>query len=73
MDKDNLSWVAGVEVEIKKAKRYDDEKGSRGQGRGKERKEGKTFFLKQKEKIRGPTRFEVRTATIPRQRHQKGC
>ena len=50
MDKDNLSWVAGVEVEIKKAKRYDDEKGSRGQGRGKERKEGKTFFLKRKRK-----------------------
>ena len=50
MDKENLSWVAGVEVEIKKAKRYDDEKGSRGQGRGKERKEGKTFFKKNKKK-----------------------
>ena len=36
--KDNLPWVAGVEVEIKKAKRYDDDEGGMDQGRGKERR-----------------------------------
>ena len=34
---DNLPRVAGVEVEIRKAKRYEDEVGSRGQGRDKEK------------------------------------
>ena len=37
---DNLPWVTGVEVEIKKAKRYDDDEGGMDQGRGKERKKG---------------------------------
>ena len=40
---DNLPRVAGVEVEIRKAKRYDGEKGSRGKGRGKKTKE--IFFI----------------------------
>ena len=65
---DNLPRVAGVEVEIRKVKRYKDEVGSGGQGRDKE-KQRIRFFLKIK--IRGPTRFEVRTATVPRQRCQK--
>jgi hypothetical protein len=34
MDKDNLSWVAGVKVEIKRAKRCDERMGSGGEGRG---------------------------------------
>ena len=70
---DNLLRVAGVEVAIRKAKMYEDEVGSRGQGRDKEKQKNIRIFYFEKEKIRGPTRFEVRTATIPRQRHQKGC
>ena len=64
--KDNLPWVTGVEVETKKAKRYDDDEGGMDQGRGKDRKKGKIFFYFEKEKIRGPTKFEVRTATVSR-------
>ena len=40
---DNLPWIAGVEVEIRKAKRYEDIMGSRGEGRAKEREN--SFFL----------------------------
>ena len=54
-----------------KQKRYKDEVGSGGQGRGKEKQRIRSF-LKEK-KIRGPTRFEVRKATVPRQRCQKAC
>ena len=36
---DNLSRVAGVEVEIRKAKRYKDGMGDRGEGRGKKDKQ----------------------------------
>ena len=69
---DNLPWVMGVEVETKKAKRYDDDEGGMDQGRGKERrKKIRNFFILKK--IQGPTRFEVRTTTVPRQRHQKAC
>ena len=68
--KDNLPRVAGVEVEIRKAKRYEDRMGSRGEGRAKEKEN--RFFLSLKN-IRGPTRFEVRTATVPQQRRQKAC
>ena len=64
----NLPRVAGVKVEKRKAKRYDDRMGSRGEGRAKE-KENRFFF----ENIRGPTRFEVRTTTVPRQRRLKAC
>ena len=39
---DNLLRVAGVEVEIRKAKRYEDRIGSRGEGRAKE-KENRFF------------------------------
>ena len=53
---DNLPRVAGVEVEIRKAKRYEDRMSSRGEGRAKE-KENIFFFVF--ENIRGPTRFEV--------------
>ena len=67
---DNLPRVAGVEVEIRKAKRYESRMGSRGEGRAIE-KENRFFFVF--ENIRGPTRFEVRTATVPRQRRQKAC
>ena len=66
---DNLPRVAGVEVEMKKSKRYEDRMGSRGEGRAKEKEN--IFFVF--ENIRGPTRFEVRTATVPRQRCQKAC
>ena len=48
MDKENLSWVAGVEVEIKKAERYDDGKGRRGEGRGKERLRLREYFFERK-------------------------
>jgi len=65
---DNLPRVAGVEVEIRKAKRYEDRMGSRDEGRAKE-KENRFFFVF--ENIRGRTRFEGNTATIPRQRCQK--
>jgi hypothetical protein len=42
MDKDNLSWVAG-KVEVGKSKRYKDDLGSGGEGRGKKNK-GYDFF-----------------------------
>ena len=67
---DNLPRVAGLEVEIRKAKRYESRMGSRGEGIAKE-KEKIYFFVF--ENIRGPNRFEVRTATVPRQRRQKAC
>ena len=70
MYEDNLPRVAGVEVEIRKAKRYEDRMGSRGEGRAKEKEN--RFFLSLKN-IRGPTRFKVRTATVPQQRRQKAC
>ena len=41
---DNLPRVAGVEVEIRKAKRYESRMGSRGEGRAKER-ENRFFFV----------------------------
>ena len=41
---DNLPRVAGVEVEIRKAKRYDDRMGSRDEGEGKG-KENIFFFI----------------------------
>ena len=41
---DNLPRVAGVEVEIRKAKRYESRMGSRGEGRAKEKEN--IFFLK---------------------------
>src|SRR6185436_8381583 len=64
---DNLPRVAGVEVEIRKAKRYEDRMGSRGECRAKER-ENRFFCF---ENIRGPTRFEGNMATVPRQLRQK--
>ena len=67
---DNLPGVEGVEVEIRRAKRYESTMGSRGEGRAKE-KENRFFFVF--ENIRGPTRFEVRTATVPQQWRQKTC
>ena len=45
---DNLPRVAGVEVETRKAKRYEDEVGSGGQGRDK-KKQRIRFFLKGKD------------------------
>ena len=42
---DKLPRVAGVEVEIRKAKRYEDRMGSRGEGRANE-KENIYIFLK---------------------------
>ena len=41
---DNLPRVAGVEVEIRKAKRYESRMGSKGEGRAKE-KENRFFFI----------------------------
>ena len=49
MYKDNLPRVVGVEVEIRKAKRYEDRMGSRGEGRAKER-ENRLFFVFEKYK-----------------------
>ena len=48
MYEDNLPRVAGVEVGIRKAKRYEDEVGSEGQSRDKE-KQRIRFFLKDKD------------------------
>jgi hypothetical protein len=31
MDKDNLSWVEGLKVEVRKNKRYEDKLGSGGE------------------------------------------
>ena len=45
--KDNLPRVAGVEVEIRKAKRYEDRMGSWGEGRANER-ENRFFFVFEK-------------------------
>ena len=67
---DSLPRVTGVEVEIRKAKRYEDRMGSSGEGRANE-KQNRFFFVF--ENIRGPTRFEVRTATVSRQQCQKAC
>ena len=44
MYEDNLPWVMGLEVEIQKEKRYDDDEGVMDQGRGKERKKRIRFF-----------------------------
>ena len=43
---DNLPRVAGVEVEIRKAKRYEDRMGNRGEGRAKEKENMFFLFLK---------------------------
>ena len=49
---DNLPWVTAVEVETKKAKRYDDDdEGGMDQGRGKDRRKKTRIFLFEKEKI----------------------
>ena len=48
--KDNLPWVTGVEVETKKAKRYDDDEGGMDQGRGKERRKNIRNFYNLKKK-----------------------
>ena len=44
MYEDNLPRVAGVEVEIRKSKRYESRMGSRGEGRAKE-KENRFFYF----------------------------
>ena len=64
---DNLPRVAGVEVEMRKSKRYESRMGSRGEVELKK----EIFFCF--DNIRGPTRFEVRTTTVLRQRRQKAC
>ena len=46
MYEDNLPWVAGVEVEIRKAKRYESRMGSRGEGRAKEKENSFFCFFK---------------------------
>ena len=43
---DNLPRVAGVEVEIRKTKRYESRMGSRGEGRAKEKENIFFLFLK---------------------------
>ena len=65
---DNLPRVAGAKVEIRKAKKDEDRMGSRGEGRGKEKK---TDFFIVFENIGGRTRFEGNTTTVLRQRRQK--
>ena len=51
MYEDNLPRVAGVEVEIRKAKMYEDEVGSGGQGRDKEKqKKIRIFFILKKKR-----------------------
>ena len=61
---DNLSQVAGVEVEISKEKGYKGKFGSRGEGRGKKNK--RHFF-----KITGKLGSKITTTTVPRQQCQK--
>ena len=46
---DNLPRVAGVEVEIRKTKRYESRMGSRGEGRAKEKENRFFLFLKKYE------------------------
>ena len=41
---DNLPWVMGVKVEIKKSKRYVVYSGSEGEGRGEEKQRLRDFF-----------------------------
>ena len=43
---DNLPRVAGVEVEMRKSKRYESRMGSRGEGRAKEKENSFFLFLK---------------------------
>ena len=43
---DNLPRVAGVEIEIRKAKTYESRMGSRGEGRAKEKENRFFLFLK---------------------------
>ena len=43
---DNLPRIAGVEVEIRKVKRYEDRMGSRDEGRAKEKETYFFLFLK---------------------------
>jgi hypothetical protein len=43
MDKDKLSWVAGVKVEVKKNKGYEDKLGSGGEDRGKKKTKDMIF------------------------------
>jgi hypothetical protein len=45
MDKDNLSWVAGLKVEVRKNKKYEDKLGSGAVDRGKKKNKGYDFFI----------------------------
>jgi hypothetical protein len=48
MDKDNLSRVAELKVEVRKNRRYEDQLASRDDGRGKEKQRVCFFLLKRK-------------------------
>ena len=69
---DNLPWVAGVEVVVKKAKRYDDDEVAWIKVEVRKEKKIRIFYF-EKEKIRGPIRFEDRTVIVLRQWCQKAC
>ena len=49
---DNLPWVAGVKVEIKKSKRYEVESGSGGESRGKKKQSLRDSFFKREKDTR---------------------
>ena len=70
MYEDNLPRVAGVGVEIRKAKRYEDEVDSGGQGRDKEKQRIRGRLGSKKDTRLGSKKD---TTTIPRQRRQKAC
>ena len=62
---DNLPWVAGVEVEIKEAKRYDDDEGGMYQGRGKERRKKIRIFLLKKKRYEDQLRSKLEQQPFP--------
>ena len=64
---DNLPWVTGVEVEIKKAKRYDDDgECVMYQGRGKERrKKIRIFFILKKKKYEDHLASKLEQQSFP--------
>ena len=64
---DNLPWVMGVEVEIRKQKDTMMMRVAWIKVEVRTKKKVRFFYF-DKEKIQGPTKFEVRTPTIPQQR-----
>jgi ribosomal protein L5 len=68
-----MERVERVKVEIKKSKKGTKMKWVVGVKVEVRKSKAYDFFEKENKKIRGPTRSEVRTSTVPRQRRQKAC